>query len=151
MNHRVKALWLPGALTISLSSILLGFLQRVLPQPHVFWLWRGSFVVLYWQWLLCLPLVGALGAYLSQRADGGPVERALAASFPASGPSCVMAFTFAAGALVIDRQVPFSLKIAAFAAYMMGWCLLPACASLLGALPFLRQGAGEPRKAAIQG
>ena len=66
MNYRVKALWVPGACTIALSGLLLRLFQGM-PRPHHLLSGYGTapILVLYWQWLLCLPLIGAFGAYWS--------------------------------------------------------------------------------------
>src|SRR5208283_2926637 len=64
MNYRVKTLWFPGACTIVLSGIILRLLQvSSAPAPYVFWPRHDTPLIVYWQWFLCLPLVGAIGAY----------------------------------------------------------------------------------------
>ena len=147
MNYRVKALWLPGACTIALSSIFLRLFQGMSPAPPVIWVWHGTFLVLYWQWLLCLPLIGAFGAYWSRRTGGKLLERVLAASFPALGLTCVMALSFCIG-LVLDFRVSLSLRLVGFAVYVLGWGITPCFLMLLGALPFLKRDTGESRPAA---
>ena len=107
----------------------------------------GTFLVIYWWWLLCLPLIGAIGAYWSRRTGGKLLERVLAASFPVLGLTCVMVVAFCTGS-VIDRQ-PLSFRLVAFVVYLLGWGILPGVALLLGALPFLRGDAGESRRALV--
>ena len=147
MNYRVRTLWLPGACTIALSGILLRLLQiRSAPAPHVFWVWQGMSLVLYWRWLLCLPLVGALGAYWSRRAGGKLLDRLLAASLYPLGLTCALALTFIIGLVFrLDSRVPLSIKLVALGAYIVGWGIAPFIPLLLGALPFLR---GDTRESA---
>jgi hypothetical protein len=144
MNCRVKALWLPGVCTSALSLVLLGWWQGMLPAPPVIW---GTYRVLYWQWLLCLPLIGAFGAYWSRRAGGKLLERVLAASFPALGLTCVMVLISCAH-LVFDFRVTPGLPLVAFAVYVLVWGITPCFLLLLGALPFLKRDTGESRPAA---
>jgi hypothetical protein len=147
MNYRVKALWLPGVCTSVLSMVLLRWFQRMSPAPPVIWVWHGTFLVLYWRWLLCLPLVGAFGAYWSRRTGGKLVERVLAASLHILVLICVMALGFCIG-LVLDFHVSFSLRLVGFAVYVLAWGIAPCFLLLLGALPFLRGDAAESRRAA---
>jgi hypothetical protein len=116
--------------------------------PPVIWVWHGTFLVIYWQWLLCLPLIGAFGAYWSRRAGGKLLERVLAASFHILGLTCVMALIFCI-ALVLDFRVSLSLRLVGFAVYVLGWGITPCFLLLLGALPFLKQDGRESRPAAV--
>jgi hypothetical protein len=145
MNYRAKTLWLPGMCTSALAGVLLRLFQiRSAPAPHVFWVWQGMSLVLYWRWLLCLPLVGALGAYWSRRAGGKLLDRLLAASLYPLGLTCALALTFIIGfVLRLDSRVPLSIKFVALGAYIVGWGIAPFIPLLLGALPFLRGDAGE--------
>jgi hypothetical protein len=143
MNHRVKALWLPGVWTSALSMLLLRLFQIPwAPAPYVFWLRNGMALVIYWRWLLCLPLIGALGAYLSRRAGGKLLDRVLAASLHILGLTCVLVLGFCIG-LVLDFRVPLSLRLVGIAVYLLGWGITPCFLLLLGALPFLRGDAAE--------
>jgi hypothetical protein len=95
MNYRVKTLWLPGVCTSALSMLLLRLLQiSSAPTPYVFWIRHDIALVVYWRWLLCLPLIGTLGAYWSRRAGGKLLDRVLAASLHILGLTCVMALIF---------------------------------------------------------
>ena len=149
MNYRVKTLWLPGACTIALSGVLLRLLQIAsAPAPHVFWLRQGMPLVIYWQWLLCLPLIGALGAYWSRRAGGKLLERALAVSFPVLGmmglPTLILPF------VLIFRWIGHhNALLVPSAMLLLVWVVLPEAALLLGGLPFLRGYAAGPRQAAV--
>ncbi len=149
MNYRVKTLWLPGACTIALSGIVLRLLQiPSAPAPHVFWLRQGPPLIVYWQWLVCLPLVGAVGAYWSRRAGGKLLERALAVSFPVLGlmglPMLIFPFL-----LVFRWIVHRDVLLVPSALVLLTWVALPEAALLVGALPFFRRDASaQPGQAA---
>jgi hypothetical protein len=148
MNYRVKTLWLPGACTIVLSGMVLRLLQiPSAPAPHVFWLRQGPPLIVYWQWLVCLPLVGAVGAYWSRRAGGKLLERALAVSFPVLGPMglpmLVLPFM-----LIFRWLVHRDALLVSSALVLLTWVVLPEAALLVGALPFFRRDASaQPRQA----
>jgi len=148
MNYRVKTLWLPGACTIALSGIVLRLLQiPSAPAPHVFWLRQGPPLIVYWQWFVCLPLVGAVGAYWSRRAGGKLLERALAVSFPVLGPMglpmLILPFM-----LIFRWLVHRDALLVPSALLLLIWVVLPEAALLVGALPFFRGAADESRPAA---
>jgi hypothetical protein len=149
MNYRLKALWLPGVSTSVLSMLLLRLFQiPSAPAPYVFWLRHGVGLVIYWRWLLFLPLIGAVAAYWSRRAGGKLLERLLAASFHIVGLTCLMVLIFCIG-LVVDSRVSHSLRLVGFGAYLLGWGIAPCLLLLLGALPFLRGGAMGSRPVAV--
>jgi len=144
-KRRFKTLWLPGACTIALSGILLRLLQiPSAPSPRVFWPQHDMPFVIYWQWFVCLPLVGGIGAYWSRHAGGKLLERALAASFPALAlmcfPGLILPFM-----LVFQWIVHHNPPLVPSALFLLGWVVLPEAALLLGALPFFRGDAGESR------
>jgi len=148
MNYRVKILWLPGVCTSVLAMLLLRLFQvRSAPAPNVLWPSHGVALVIYWRWLLCLPLVGALGAYWSRYAGGKVMQRVLAASFPAFAMICLPAL-MSPFALVFHGIVYHESLLVPFAILLLGWGVLPEAALLLGALPFLRGDAGESRPVA---
>jgi hypothetical protein len=147
-KRRLKTFWLPGACTGALSGILLRLLQMPsAPLPHVFWPTPGMPFVFYWHWLLCLPLVGAIGAYWSRHAGGKLRERALAASSPALAWLCFPG-VFLPFVLVFQWIVHHSAPFVPAALFLLGWVVLPEAALLLGALPFLRGDAGESAQTA---
>jgi len=136
MNYRVKTLWLPGAFTLALSGILLRLLQiPSAPSPHVFWAQTG--LVVYWRWLACLPVIGALGAYWSRHVGGKLMERALAVSLPALGMIC-LPLLMLPFLLVYDLIRFHSFPFVPMAILLLGWGVLPEAALLVGALPFFR-------------
>jgi hypothetical protein len=73
---------LPALITLFGASASLAAIQFLRLQPRFVWV-EGGGMTFYWQWLATLPLFGAAGAYLSQRAEGGSVTRLLAGLSPA--------------------------------------------------------------------
>lgn len=135
MNHRTKSLWLPGLLTLLVASVSLMAAQFLGLRPRLVW-FHGMGITLYWPWLAGLPLCGALGANLSQRAQG-PLRARLAAGLsPAIIMLTVMLLILPWG-LAIDGFHFFTLV--GFGLAIANWVAMPAVALLIGALPFLHQ------------
>jgi hypothetical protein len=149
MNYRVKTLWLPGACTIVLSSMVLRLLQiPSAPVPRVLWPWWNSTgLVIYWWWLLSLPVIGAIGAYWSRHAGGRLMERAMAVSLPALGMVGLplLAFPFV---LVRDLIHYQRFPLVPMALLLLGWGVVPEAALLVGALPFFRAATSGSHPAA---
>jgi hypothetical protein len=134
MNKRTKAFWLPAVLSLLGASLLLMALERLGFQPRAVWV--GGFAMsLYLHWLICLPAFGALGACLSQRAQGSITARLFAGLAPALVMLVVMSLILPWG-LAIDGLHFF--RLVAFGVGLMNWVGIPAVALLIGAAPFLR-------------
>ena len=135
MNDRVRQLWLPGLLTFMLSTGTLALLQIFGPKPWVFMkVGQLPMVVLFIPVLLSLPLVGALGAYLSYRAGGSRRAIFSAIVFPVL-PFLASIVVVLPVSLVFDRfighnRAPMELLMA-----LQGWVLAPVVALLAGGLP----------------
>jgi len=138
MPNRVRQFWLPGLLTLFLAMVLLEIIQIFGPSP-----WTPApgnrlrmmpVAVVYLTWLLTLPLIGAMGAYLSYRAGGS--RRAVFSSivFPVLP---YLAF-FVVGlpvALILDDHVAHNITLPAFFVGLSAWVIFPAVALLAGGLP----------------
>jgi hypothetical protein len=135
VNDRTKNLWLPGMITLLGASLLLMALQRTGFRPRL--VWMGDVAMLfYWPWLAGLPVFGALGAYLSQRARG-PIRTRLAAGL---SPALVLLIAFGLSlpfGLAIDGLS--LLRLGYFGLAVVNWVAIPGLALLLGALPFLKE------------
>jgi hypothetical protein len=135
MNTRTKSLWLPGMATLLGSSLFLMALQHTDFQPRLVWIGHAA-MLFYWPWLAGLPLFGALGAYLSQRAHGS-IRARLAAGLSPSLVLLIAMCVFLVWGLAVDGFSMFRLFY--FVLAIANWVILPACALLLGALPFLKR------------
>jgi len=133
MNPRVKCLWLPGLLTFAICMILLEVCQRFGPPPLVLNLEHPPVLLFYTRWLLTLPLAGAIGAYLSQRAGGSLRTVLLASIFPVLPFGVVFLIAIPAG-LLLSRVLTHHVVAASFLNLMAGWVVAPGIALLVGGL-----------------
>jgi hypothetical protein len=150
MNERTKNLWLPGMVTLFLYWFALRSIMWTGTEPHIVWFARSSRMFgytgmpmfFYVQWYALIPFLGAFGAWWSRKSGGNKRTRLLAGLFPAV---TLLALLFFAVLLVFiaDPQVPVLVKLSAIGMYILGWVVIPGAALLLGALPFLRNGAKQ--------
>ncbi|HEX4543732.1 MAG TPA: permease prefix domain 1-containing protein [Candidatus Acidoferrum sp.] len=135
MTNRVTQLWLPGLLTFVLSSGILALLQIFGPKPWILAM-RGNLPlgVLNIPWALLLPLVGALGAYLSWRAGGS--RRAILSSiiFPVL-PFLASILVVLPVSLIFDQLIAQNIAPMSLVMALLGWVLVPGVALLAGGLP----------------
>ena len=136
MQKRLQQLWIPGFLTLILSTFSLMTAQTCGFQPPIFWS-AHSAVLLYVPWLASLPFLGALGAYLSSRAGGSRRTVLLATVFPALALTTAFLLMFPIGWIVEELTAnhnDFSVVASALLKDGVGWLLLPAAALLAGGL-----------------
>jgi hypothetical protein len=139
MNKRVTQFWFPAFVTLALSMVLLAVIQIFGPDPWVSPMPGGRLrmtpvAVVYVSWLIFLPFIGALAAYLSRRAGGRPLTVFSSVIFPVFP---YVAF-FVIGlplALILDDHVAHNITIPAFFVGLAGWVIFPAIALLAGGLP----------------
>jgi len=137
MQKRLHQLWIPGFLTLTLSTIFLMTLQKYGFQPRIV-SWSGPGTILFYvPWLLSLPVFGAVGACLSSRAGGSRGTVLLASVFPVVALTAAFLLMFPIG-LVIERifnhPVDFSTVATALLRDGIGWILIPGAALLVGGL-----------------
>jgi hypothetical protein len=137
MKKRLHQLWIPGFLTMTLSTVFLMALQKQGFQPRIV-SWNGPGNVLFCiPWLMSLPVFGAIGAYLSSRAGGSRGTVLLASVFPAPALTTAFLLMFPIDLIVewiIGRQVDFSIVATAILRDGIGWILVPGAALLAGGL-----------------
>jgi len=138
MNARTKSMWLPGFATLTFAMGTLMLMTRLNIEPKMIWHGSMALVQLYLPWLAALPLIGALGAYLSRQAQGQMRARLVAALFPALVPFAIFCPAIVVSA-VLEHHLTWTVVPVAFALLVFNWVLLPGTALLLGALPFLRK------------
>jgi hypothetical protein len=135
MPNRVKQFWIPGFLAFVLSMGALALMQKFGPKPWVL-VWSSHLPVsmLYIPWLLSLPLVGAIGAFLSHRAGGS--QRAVLSSvvFPVL-PFLVATLVVLPVSLILDHFIAHNIAPAALLMALLSWVLAPGVALLVGGLP----------------
>jgi len=136
MKKRMHQLWVPGLLTLTLSIVFewalfkLGFRPRIIS-------WGAPNTLFYVPWLISLPFLGALGAYISSRAAGSRATVLLASTFPA----LALAFAFLVMSpigwfieLITGSDLDFKAVAGTLLVEGVGWLLLPCAALLLGGL-----------------
>jgi len=149
MNKRVTQFWFPAFMTLSLSMVLLAVIQIFGPNPWTsaaggpswgalrnpgFRIRMMPVAVVYFSWLMALPFIGALGAYLSKRAGG---RRHIVLSSVVFPVFPYVAF-FVIGlplALILDDHVAHNITIPALFVGLSAWVIFPALALLAGGLP----------------
>jgi len=136
MKKRVWQLWIPGFLTLILSTFFLMTLQQYGLQPHI--VRSGSnTVLLYPPWLAALPFFGALGAYVSSRASGSRRTAIFVSVFPTIALTGAFLFMFPFGLtiqLIMGRPVDFSRVATVLLKDGISWILVPGAALLGGGL-----------------
>jgi hypothetical protein len=149
LQKRLHHLWIPGLLTFGLSTIFLIILRQFQFQPRLGF-WNGLSV----PWLLFLPCLGALGAYLSARADGSQRTVLLASLFPVLGLAFTFLLLFPFG-LLLERafawQADFHVVASTVLSETLGFLLIPGTALLVGGLPvqLLLSRRAAPRENAL--
>ncbi len=133
MQNRVTQLWVPGLVTLLSAYALLAFMQFAGLRAITSHPGEPRGIVLYLPWLLSLPLIGAVGAYLSRRAQAAGWRVYLAASFPALALGALFLLIFP-WSFVVDPQVPLRAKGTGLAIVMFNWVILPGLALSLGAV-----------------
>ena len=137
MNQRSRTIWLPGLITLTLSSALLMAMQLfTFSRPRVHWI-DGGAVAIGFIWLFSFLPCGAFGAYLSARAGGSRWNSIIASLFP----SLVMLGVWSCVILPIGIFVERNAYIIHHPRYsglaLLVWVVVPGAVSLLGALPVL--------------
>jgi hypothetical protein len=140
MNKRVTQFWFPAFLTLSLSMVLLALIEFFGPKPWLTPMPGGPrlrmtpLAVVYVSWLVFLPFIGALGAYLSSRAGGR--SRAVLSScvFPVF-PYVTFFVIGLPLALILDDHVAHNITIPALFVGLSAWVIFPAMALLAGGWP----------------
>ncbi|HLV86948.1 MAG TPA: hypothetical protein VKV39_08240 [Candidatus Sulfotelmatobacter sp.] len=149
MKRRIRSFWLPALFTLvgSAGTLAAGLFFRL--RPHLYVLrdyslhgagWQAEFF-LHWWWLATLPIFGAMGAYLSLRADGTPWDRLAASLSPSLFVLTVMCVILAIGGSDLLQHLGFALGT-------VEWVVIPGIASLLGAMPLIFQSRPSKARAA---
>jgi hypothetical protein len=138
MTNRVKQFWLPSLVTMLLTMGLLALIQIFGPSPWMVarksaWLLIAPVAVIYLPWLLSLPLVGALGAFLSFRSGGS--QRAVFSSIVFPVLPYLVFFLLALPVMAIfNERLAHNIMFGALFVGLFAWVLAPGAALLAGGL-----------------
>ena len=138
MTNRVKQFWLPSLLTLFLSMGLLMLIQVFGPNPWTVamksgWSLISPVAVIYLPWLFSLPLIGAMGAYLSKRAGGSQSAMLCAIVFPVLPYFAFFLVALPVTAIFHDYLGHHIMLFALFVG-LLAWVVGPAAALLTGGL-----------------
>ena len=141
VNKRVSQFWFPAFSTLFLAMVLLMAIEAFGPRPWVSpsanRLRMTPVAVVYVAWILTLPFVGALGAYLSRRAGATPRATFLSLVFPVL-PYFAFFVIGLPVAVVLDDHVAHNILLPALFLGFGTWVLLPGLALLAGGWPVHR-------------
>lgn len=138
MNDRVRQFWFPALLTIFLAMVFLMVIEELGPKPWVSPAWGGPpriapVAVVYFSWLATLPLIGALGAWLSRRAGGHARTVFSSVIFPVL-PYLAFFLVGLPVSVILDDHVAHNIMLSALFVGFAAWVVLPAVALLAGGL-----------------
>jgi hypothetical protein len=150
MSNRITQFWFPGIMTFVLSEAFFQLMQTSGTRPRILAWGQPPIAMFYIPWLLSLPLIGGIAAYLSHRAGGS--RRAVLSSIvlpvaPFLAMFLLLQFQFyfsfreIAGvdipvSLVIDWHDVHHMTTLAFLSVLLAWVLVPGAALLAGGLAF---------------
>jgi hypothetical protein len=134
MSNRVMQLWLPGIVTFVLSMGFLALAQIYGPKPWILSWGHPPMAVVFIPWLFALPLVGAVGAFLSHRAGGSRRAIFFSIIFPVV-PFLAAILLITPVILAFDRFIAHNPVPASIPVAVLGLVFLPGVALLVGGLP----------------
>ena len=140
MTNRVKQLWVPSLLTLLLSMGLLALIQIFGPKPWLFgwdgksrWTFVAPALMVYVPWLLSLPVIGAMGAFLSSRAGGS--RRAVFSTIVFPVLPYLVFFLLALPVMAIfNDRLAHNIMFGALFVGLFAWVLAPGAALFVGGL-----------------
>jgi len=144
VQERVKQFWLPSLVTLLVGWGILATLIWAGVHPYMTHPGNPEGLFLYLPWLVALPFVGALGAYIARRAKSQSWKVYVAGAFPAVAMFMVFLLILP-WAFVVNPQVAPGLKATSIMANMVSWVVLPGIALGLGVA---MQGMGQRRRPA---
>ena len=130
MNGRTATLWLPALMSLTAAMTCLAISTSVGMQSR--FVARGlATSVVYFPWLLMLPLCGAAAARFSRRHGGGRRACVVAGLFPVVAVTALVAFLVLIGKFVFAAPRWFHIS----SAILLG-AILPGIALFVGAFPY---------------
>lgn len=148
-----RKVMIPGLAALFLAQVALRLILRslvALHGPALDGQFRGGDGlpgVFYLPWLLTLPWVGAVGAWLARRAGARPGQRLAAATFPALFAVVVNTIFGIVALIVSPQKLASEFTLANQAPLVLFYVILPAIAGAIGAWPFLSGKANQAENA----
>jgi hypothetical protein len=140
MTNRARQLWVPSLLTLLLSMGLLALIQIFGPKPWLFgwdgksrWTFVAPALMVYVPWLLSLPVIGAMGAFLSSRAGGSRLVVFSSIVFPVL-PYLVFFLLALPVMAIFNDRLAHNIMFGALFVGLFAWVLAPGAALLAGGL-----------------
>lgn len=134
MSNRVRQLWIPGLVSFGLSTVLMLLANALEAEGWVVRLGHPTLFVIELRWLFALPLVGAVGAYLSRRAGGSRGAIYGSVLFPAV-PLLAALLIVGPVSLAFDHFIAHNIGPMSLALGFFGLVLAPGVSLLAGGLP----------------
>jgi hypothetical protein len=131
MQERVRQFWLPSLVTLFTAFAVLAILIWAGVRP---WMTRPAEtrgLIVYVPWILMLPFIGAVGAYMSRRAKATGWRVYVAGVFPALAIAMLFLLLLPWG-FIVDPRVAPDFKLMGFAAGTVSWVILPGIALWIG-------------------
>ena len=138
MDLHVKKVWLPGAASCLLLFGLI-FMFRLLTVYTYFDSSKHRFLFISIPYLVIMPFLGALGAYLSRQLKGSVVERILSALFPVFTFAGLFAVRIVYGLLFEHEPYTLSHFLSGLSLTLI-FIIVDGLCLVLGAWPFCRNG-----------
>jgi hypothetical protein len=136
--QRVTQFWLPSFVTLTLSMVVLSligiFVHAHRIGPRSGWSMMVPPATIYMRWLLSLILIGATGAFLSQRAGGSQRAVFFSIVFPVM-PYLAFFLVELPVMLLFNDQLAHIIMLPALLAGLVAWVVIPGAALLAGGLP----------------
>jgi energy-converting hydrogenase Eha subunit H len=130
-----------AAVTVAVTAMALD--GHFGPRPWVVPFRYGA-IVIHIPWLLTLPLVGGGATLLAKRSGATTFQRLLVSISPAltigGAVNVLMAGVVTVASISGHRVYPTDF----IGHFIVGWLVVPAFASFVGSLPFLRSASANP-------
>jgi hypothetical protein len=134
MSNRVTQVWVPGLVTFAVAMVLLALAEIYGPRPWILRSGNPPVMVVHIPWLLGLPVVGALGAFLSRRAGGSRGAIFSSIVFPVV-PFLAAILLITPVILAFDHWIAHSPVPASIPMAALGLVIIPGVALLIGGVP----------------
>lgn len=141
MNQNTRSFWLPAFITLTAAVLFEAILAQTSYGPRMISGHPKMMLVIWPAWVAGQPFLGAIGAYMSQRAGGTRFARLAAGLFPMiitlAGMSAAYIASLVDG-ILHGRIDQGHFVLASLPKIALGVIVIPGVALFLGTLPFLK-------------